>query len=144
MGLLVGAYQLCRTLTNLLSLKYPRISHSVGTLIAFCGYLSGIFININDRKKFAIGVILIGFCETLSSMQVYVKELYVAEPAVLGSKLKMQYIFIILGVTSGFISGGFVFENYGFKGASVLGSFFLGFELVSIFIAFYIQNAIKN
>lgn len=42
------------------------------------------------------------------------------------------------------MAGGIVYENYGFKGASLLGSFLLGFELLSILMAFYIQQAINT
>lgn len=56
----------------------------------------------------------------------------------------MQYFSIIFGVSLGFLAGGIIYENYGFKGASLLGSFFLGSELISVCIAFYIMHIIKK
>lgn len=56
-----------------------------------------------------MGTAMVGFCETLASMQIYLKELYNTRQKDLGQKFHMQYSFVILGTAFGFFCGGIFF-----------------------------------
>lgn len=64
-GLCIGAYQFCRSLTCMLSVPLPKASQFFGTVVALAGYIISIFYDGEDLTLFVIGTIIVGFCETM-------------------------------------------------------------------------------
>lgn len=74
----------------------------------------------------------------MPNFQVLLKELYICDQETLGNKIKMQYIFIILGVLVAFFAGGIIYETYGIQGTSIFGTVLMAFELEACIHTFYI------
>jgi len=86
-GLCVRAYQGCRVIVSAASIVAPKTSHFLGTAAGLAGYIT-VFISDKDLVwPFVAGTAVIGFSETMSSMQKYAKEMFKLDPV---KKLQTQ------------------------------------------------------
>jgi len=143
-GIFIGSYQFCRSLTCMLSVPFPKASQFFGTVVALIGYIISIFFDGKDLTFFVVGTIIIGFCETMPNFQVLLKELYICDQETLGNKIKLQYVSIIMGVLLAFLGGGIIYENHGILGTSIMGTILMTCELWACIHTFYIQYTNKQ
>jgi len=123
-GFCVAMYQGSRVVTSALATKLVRVSHLMGTAIGLAGFLT-VFVSDNDKLvPFVVGTAVVGFSETMSSMQKYAKEMFQeeADPEMRNTKLKYQYASVMIGVVFGFLIGGFVYQYYFINGVALFGA----------------------
>ena len=130
-GCFVAAYQFSRVLTNVLSLTAPRLSHVIGTTVGLAGFTITFATDKDNLECFVTGTVLVGFSETMSSMQIYCKQEYLAESDLLQQKLKVQYAAVMLGVMLAFLLGGVLYQFFHINGVALFGMAVLGTELVA-------------
>jgi len=140
-GLCVASYQCTRVFTNLISIRFPRVSHIIGTITGLVGYLLVLVSdNDDDVLPFVIGTSMVGFSETVSSMQVYCKDEFTQDVVYLQRQLKLQYASVMLGVTFAFLIGGVVYTVAEINGVACFGSAVLLVELVGTILLFVLSN----
>jgi len=141
-GLCVAAYQGARVVTSALSIYIPRISHFLGTCLGLAGYITVLLCNNDSILPFVIGTAIIGFSETLSSMQKYAKEIYKNDPDRKKGQtmLKYQYASVMIGVVFAFSIGGFVYQKYKINGVAVYGIIVEGGELLALVLFSVIEK----
>ncbi|KAL9183453.1 hypothetical protein ACHAXT_004309 [Thalassiosira profunda] len=125
-GLCVGSYQACRVVTSALAAKASRLSHLLGTAAGLAGFLTVYLADTNSLAPFVAGTVVIGFSETMSSLQKYAKEAATSQArkdrAEASLKLKAQYASVMLGVVFAFSVGGFVYQFSGINGVALFGA----------------------
>jgi len=139
-GLCVALYQGCRVVTSALAIPFPRFSHLIGTIAGLAGYVT-VYVSDNDLVyPFVAGTAIVGFAETMSSMQKYAKEIYALEPDREKANLqfKYQYASMIIGVVFAYSIGGFVYKYYFINGVALFGIIVQSLQLVTsiIFLSF--------
>ena len=141
-GLCVAAYQGARVVTSALSLYIPRISHFLGTCLGLAGYITVLLCNKDSIRPFVIGTAIVGFSETLSSMQKYAKEIFKNDPDWTKGQmmLKYQYASVMIGVVFAFSIGGFVYQKYKINGVAVYGIIVEGGELLALILFFLLEK----
>jgi len=141
-GLCVAAYQGARVVTSALSIYIPRISHFLGTCLGLAGYITVLLCNKDSIRPFVIGTAIVGFSETLSSMQKYAKEIYKNDPDRKKGQmmLKYQYASVMIGVVFAFSIGGFVYQKYKINGVAVYGIIVEGGELLALLLFFVLDK----
>ncbi len=72
-GLFVGSYQAARVVVSFTTIFLPRLSHFVGTSLGLAGSIIVLVQSNDDKMSFLLGTIAIGFSETLSSSQMFLK-----------------------------------------------------------------------
>ena len=120
--------------SSALATKFVRVSHFLGTAVGLAGFLT-VLVSDNDKiVPFVAGTAVVGFSETMSSMQKYAKEYYQHEedPKRRSVKLKYQYAFVMIGVVFAFSLGGFAYEYYNIKGVALFGAVIEGLGLASL------------
>ena len=72
-GFCVAMYQGSRVITSALATKMVRVSHFMGTAIGLAGFVT-VFVSDNDLLvPFVAGMAVVGFSETMSSLQKFSK-----------------------------------------------------------------------
>ncbi len=122
-GLFVGCYQGARVVTSAVSISAPKSSHFLGTTAGLAGY---VIVYVSDKTSltpFVVGTAMVGFSETMSSMQKYGKEMYKfdANRKKAQLRIKFQYAFVMIGVVIAFGVGGVVYEHGGINGVAFVG-----------------------
>lgn len=140
-GLCVASYQGARVLTNLMSIRLPQVSHIIGTITGLVGYLMVLVSDNDDVLPFVIGTSMVGFSETVSSMQIYCKNEFTQDVTHLQRQLKLQYASVMLGVTLAFLIGGVVYQMAEINGVACFGSAVLLIELVGTILLFVLSSA---
>jgi len=122
-GLCVALYQGSRVVTSALAIPFPRFSHLIGTIVGLAGYIT-VYVSDNDLVyPFVAGTAIVGFAETMSSMQKYAKEIYALEPdrGYANLQFKYQYASVMIGEVFAFSIGGFVYKYYNINGVALFG-----------------------
>jgi len=135
-GLCVGAYQGCRVVVSAASIVAPKTSHFLGTAAGLAGYIT-VFISDKDLvMPFVAGTAVIGFSETMSSMQKYAKEMFKLDPDHQKSQLmfKYQYAAVMCGVVFAFSIGGVVYQKYSINGVAMFGIIIEGSGLLALVV----------
>lgn len=85
---------------------------------------------------FVVGTAVVGFSETMSSMQKYAKKMFQLEPdrEMASKKLRYQYASVMLGVVFAFSIGGFVYQYYFINGVALFGVIIQSLGLSSFFL----------
>jgi len=138
-GLCVASYQFARVLTNILSLWAPRVSHLLGSCLGLAGFALVWFSDTNKLWSFVIGTVLVGFSETMSSMQVYVKQEYSEQLATLQVTMKIQYASVMFGVMFAFLFGGVIYQYYHINGVAAFGTLVLSIEVLGTSLYFLLM-----
>lgn len=142
-GFFVAAYQFARVLTNILSLWVPRVSHMLGTALGLSGYALVLATDKDNLITFVVGTVMVGFSETMSSMQGYAKHEYHEQLLHLQRTLKIQYACVMFGVMFAFLLGGVVYRFTHINGVATFGVIVLGIELVGT-AAYFVINASRG
>lgn len=144
-GVFVGLYQLNRVIINsVAACGYTRATHCVGSVVALIGYIIVVASPKDQIVPFCLGTTIIGLGEVFPSMQIYVKEYFGEDVAVLGFKLKLQYVFIQTGVTFAFFLGGILYDHYGINGAASWGIVSSAMELLCVIVFLYLDGLEKQ
>ncbi|KAL7528755.1 hypothetical protein ACHAXR_004633 [Thalassiosira sp. AJA248-18] len=137
-GLCVAMYQGSRVITSALATKLIRVSHFMGTAIGLAGFLT-VYVSDNDSLiPFVAGTAVIGFSETMSSMQIYAKKMYEMEEdrKKADMKLKYQYVAVMLGVVFAFSVGGFLYQYFNINGVALFGVIIETLALAALILFF--------
>ncbi len=145
-GLYVGCYQGARVVTSAVAISAPKLSHLLGTTAGLLGYL---IVYVSDKSSlthFVAGTAMVGFSETMSSMQKYGKEMYKFDPNRKKTQLriKFQYAFVMIGVVVAFGLGGFIYENRGINGVALFGIILELSALLVLFAFWSLQYTAMN
>eukprot|EP00927_Polykrikos_kofoidii_P067695 TRINITY_DN63145_c0_g1_i1.p1 TRINITY_DN63145_c0_g1~~TRINITY_DN63145_c0_g1_i1.p1 ORF type:complete len:477 (-),score=52.24 TRINITY_DN63145_c0_g1_i1:59-1489(-) len=143
-GYCVAAYQFARVLTNVLSMFVPRISHVAGTVLGLAGFLIVLICDRDALLPFVAGTAVVGFSETMSSMQQYCKREYSHDLAHLQIKIKTQYASVMLGVTFAFLLGGVFYEFAHIDGVALFGVVVCSLELLSVIMYFWLSKSLPD
>eukprot|EP00560_Eucampia_antarctica_P008289 CAMPEP_0197824906 /NCGR_PEP_ID=MMETSP1437-20131217/2097_1 /TAXON_ID=49252 ORGANISM="Eucampia antarctica, Strain CCMP1452" /NCGR_SAMPLE_ID=MMETSP1437 /ASSEMBLY_ACC=CAM_ASM_001096 /LENGTH=329 /DNA_ID=CAMNT_0043424711 /DNA_START=208 /DNA_END=1195 /DNA_ORIENTATION=+ len=122
-GLCVASYHGTRIMTIAVSMKYPKFAHLMGTLGGLAGYTI-VFVSDKDSViPFVIGTVMVGLSETISSMQIFAKEMYKLDPdrKKAQKRLKYQYSFVMAGQVFAYLIGGVVMTTKKVEGVAVVG-----------------------
>ena len=113
-GIYVTFYQASRVVTSAFAIVCPKTSHFIGTAIGLAGFLTVYLSDNGLLTPFVVGTAVVGFSETMSSMQKYAKKMFQLEPdrEMASRKLRYQYASVMLGVVFAFSIGGFVYQYY--------------------------------
>jgi hypothetical protein len=144
-GLYVACYQGARVVTSAVSITSPQLSHFIGTSAGLAGYIT-VFVSDKDSvAPFVIGTAIVGFSETMSSMQKYAKEMYKLDPdrKKAQTMVKFQYAFVMIGVVFAFSIGGFVYQYHKINGVALFGIIIESLALLALF-AFWCVGADSN
>jgi len=135
-GLYVAAYQGARVVTSALSILTPQLSHLLGATAGLAGYIIVFVCDKDIVAPFVVGTALVGFSETMSSMQKYAKEMYRSDPDRKKGALmlKYQYACVMIGVVVAFSVGGVVYQFHGINGVAIFGIIIEGSGLLSLII----------
>eukprot|EP00585_Thalassiosira_rotula_P012286 CAMPEP_0196131308 /NCGR_PEP_ID=MMETSP0910-20130528/1375_1 /TAXON_ID=49265 /ORGANISM="Thalassiosira rotula, Strain GSO102" /LENGTH=489 /DNA_ID=CAMNT_0041390771 /DNA_START=49 /DNA_END=1518 /DNA_ORIENTATION=+ len=139
-GLCVAAYQGSRVITSALAVYYPRVSHFMGTAIGLAGYTLVFFSNKDLLAPFVAGTAIVGFSETMSSMQKYAKHMYKSTPDPKRGRLmlKYQYASVMIGVVFAFSVGGFVYQYHKINGVALFGIIIESLSMLALLVNFYL------
>lgn len=135
-GLYVACYQGTRVVTSAVSIYVPKLSHTMGTSVGLAGFIT-VFVSDKDLlAPFVTGTAIVGFSETMSSMQQYAKEMYKLHPDRKKAQLmlKCQYASVMIGVVFAFSIGGFVYQYHKINGVAVFGIMIEGSALLVLFL----------
>jgi len=144
-GLCVAAYQGSRVITSAFAIYYPRLSHFIGTSIGLAGYVI-VFVSDKDLvAPFVAGTAIVGFSETMSSMQKYAKEMYKSSPDPKRGRLmlKYQYASVMIGVVFAFSVGGFAYQYYKINGVALFGIIIESLSLIAFLVNFHLTSSKK-
>ena len=122
-GIYVACYQGSRVVTSGVAIFAPKVSHLLGTCAGLAGYITVLVCDKDVVAPFVIGTAIVGFSETMSSMQKYAKEMYKLDPNREKAQLmlKFQYAFVMVGVVFAFSIGGFVYQYKKIAGVALFG-----------------------
>lgn len=145
-GLCVAAYQGARVVTSALSIYIPRLSHLLGTSLGLAGYITVYLCDKDSVRPFVIGTAIVGFSETLSSMQKYAKEIHKNDPDRKKGQLmlKYQYAAVMIGAVFAFSIGGFVYQEYKINGVAVYGIIMEGAGLLALLLFFALEKRMEQ
>jgi len=135
-GIYVTFYQASRVVTSAFAIVCPKISHFLGTAIGLAGFLTVYLSDNGLLTPFVVGTAVVGFSETMSSMQKYAKKMFQLEPdrEMASKKLRYQYASVMLGVVFAFSIGGFVYQYYFINGVALFGVIIQSLGLASFFL----------
>lgn len=122
-GIYVTLYQASRVVTSAFAIVAPKTSHFLGTSIGLAGFLTVYLSDNSLLTPFVAGTAVVGFSETMSSMQKYAKEMFQHESnrEKASRKLRYQYASVMLGVVFAFSIGGFVYQYRFIDGVALFG-----------------------
>jgi hypothetical protein len=135
-----------------LSRVAPKSCVFVGSIVSLCGfsliYLSQdqiLLDKLNVKKThgltlFIVGSILSNTNETMSAMQVFVRDQYIHNVQEIGKKLKRHYLMAKLARIVSFGCGGYLYQTYGVGGLAVLGSCMVSLQILCLFIFLVLDN----
>jgi len=83
-------------------------------------------------ESILIGTVVIGFSESIASMQIFLKIFYISDLTTLEHKIKVQYASVGVGVTFAFGLGGVIYEEYDIDGVAVFGIVLSTLEMLSL------------
>jgi len=135
-GIYVTFYQASRVVTSAFAIVCPKTSHFLGTAIGLAGFLTVYLSDNGLLTPFVVGTAVVGFSETMSSMQKYAKKMFQLEPdrEMASRKLRYQYASVMLGVVFAFSIGGFVYQYYFINGVALFGVIIQSLGLASFFL----------
>ena len=133
-----------RIVTNGLASCYPKTSHALGTIIGLLGYSIVLCSNNNEVVPFIVGSAIVGFSETISSMQCYVRSYFSDDMDKCKIMLSSQYISVMMGVLFAFLFGGVIYQKNGINGAAIYGIVLQSFELLALFAFFLMSESIEK
>ena len=135
-GIYVTFYQASRVVTSAFAIGCPKTSHFLGTAIGLAGFLTVYLCDNGLLTPFVVGTAVVGFLETMSSMQKYAKKMFQLEPdrEMASRKLRYQYASVMLGVVFAFSIGGFVYQYYFINGVALFGVIIQSLGLASFFL----------
>ena len=135
-GIYVTLYQASRVVTSAFAIVAPKTSHFLGTSIGLAGFLTVYLSDNSLLTPFVAGTAVVGFSETMSSMQKYAKEMFQHESdrEKASRKLRYQYASVMLGVVFAFSIGGFVYQYRFIDGVALFGVIIESLGLASFFV----------
>ena len=135
-GIYVTFYQASRVVTSAFAIVCPKTSHFLGAAIGLAGFLTVYLCDNGLLTPFVVGTAVVGFSETMSSMQKYAKKMFQLEPdrEMASRKLRYQYASVMLGVVFAFSIGGFVYQYYFINGVALFGVIIQSLGLASFFL----------
>lgn len=135
-GIYVTFYQASRVVTSAFAIGCPKTSHFLGTAIGLAGFLTVYLSDNGLLTPFVVGTAVVGFSETMSSMQKYAKKMFQLEPdrEMASRKLRYQYASVMLGVVFAFSIGGFVYQYYFINGVALFGVIIQSLGLASFLL----------
>ena len=135
-GIYVACYQGSRVVTSGVSIFAPKVSHLLGTCAGLAGYITVLVCDKDVVAPFVIGTAIVGFSETMSSMQKFAKEMYKLDPDRKKAQLmlKFQYAFVMMGVVFAFSIGGFVYQYQKITGVALFGIIIESLALLALLV----------
>jgi len=145
-GVYVTFYQASRVITSAFAIVCPKTSHFLGTAIGLAGFLTVYLSDNGLLTPFVVGTAVVGFSETMSSMQKYAKKMFQLEPdrEMASRKLRYQYASVMLGVVFAFSIGGFVYQYYFINGVALFGVIIQSLGLTSFFLYLALTSSLKS
>jgi len=145
-GIYVTFYQASRVVTSAFAIVCPKTSHFLGTAIGLAGFLTVYLCDNGLLTPFVVGTAVVGFSETMSSMQKYAKKMFQLEPdrEMASRKLRYQYASVMLGVVFAFSIGGFVYQYYFINGVALFGVIIQSLGLTSFFLYLALTSSLKS
>jgi len=145
-GIYVALYQGSRVITSAASIVMPKMSHFMGNSIGLAGFLTVLLSDNQLLTPFVAGTAVVGFSETMSSMQGYAKKMYEmeADRDRASKMLKYQYASVMVGVVFAFSIGGFVYQYYFINGVALFGVIIQSLGLASFLLYLGLTTLMKD
>lgn len=153
--MLAGTYlalaYLCRVCFSSVSRMAPKacifmgsVSALIGFLLIFASQNLYVLTQLGFRDEgfalFTVGSILANSNETISAMQIFVREQFSHDAKEIGQKLKRHYLIAKLARIVSFGGGGVLYHYNGVGDLAALGAFMVSLQIVCLIMFFLLDN----